>query len=81
MVFTFMAEDGGRSVSKVCINQLPGDNSMTEESFAWGLLNLGPGRMVRKCTVGKVGVGLTGIRRSVEPVQPCQLGCKTMREF
>ena len=42
---------------------------MTEEGLAWGLLNCGSGRLVRKRTVGKVGVGLTGIGRSVVPVR------------
>ncbi len=48
----FVAEDCGRRVAKVSVDELAGDDSVSEEGL----------------TVGEVGVGLTGVGGGIVPV-------------
>jgi len=47
-----VAEDCGRRVAKVSVDELAGDDSVSEEGL----------------TVGEVGVGLTGVGGGIVPV-------------
>ena len=47
----FMAEDSGRGVTEISIDELPGDDTVAEEGLS----------------IGEVGIGLTGIGGSIIP--------------